>query len=401
MAEPVVARRQKLLTAIRRKLYQVDMAAVKQVAASLELDKEECLDLEGETMTTDVIIAAVEAKMEKSLKEEDKGITLLTFTFGCLLEQEIDFEQTPETRGDVSVSTTRSWRKDFKIHGQIGDAEGNIGYMSFLRQVMVAEEKGHTESEIISGVIQAISPSARVRGYLEGRHDLTLPILQTIIRTFYQEKTATELYQDLCTLVQGQKETVQDFVFRALELQQKILFSSREDGSSSYNDVLVSKQFRQAVSTGIREEAIKLEIHQALESSANDEALLKTVNDITKRHMERQNKIGKVDVKSASSSTTGISENVLKELQALRVEVKQLKSLQGNLNKSGDVNTTDKPSQSSQRTPAGQRPKRARGCDTCQSSGQGSRCSHCYKCGGDGHYRRNCRASGNAEGSLQ
>ena len=108
-------------------------------------------------------------------------------------------------------------------------------FMSFLRQLEVAKDKGYKESEIIDGIIRAIQPGCRLRGYIEGIESLTLSVAQAIIRSFYHEKSSTELYQELCNLSQSAKESCQDFLLRALELRQKINFASKEATDFAYD----------------------------------------------------------------------------------------------------------------------------------------------------------------------
>lgn len=48
----------------------------------------------------------------------------------------------------------------------------------------------------------------QLRNYLEGKADLTLPTLRRILRCHYQEKSATDLYKQLSSEVQGARETV-------------------------------------------------------------------------------------------------------------------------------------------------------------------------------------------------
>ena len=64
--------------------------------------------------------------------------------------------------------------------------------MSFLRQVESGTATGCTERNIIDAISQAIQAGSKVRGYLEGRGDFTLSVVQAIIRGFYHEKSSTE-----------------------------------------------------------------------------------------------------------------------------------------------------------------------------------------------------------------
>ena len=57
-----------------------------------------------------------------------------------------------------------------------------------------------------------------------------LPTVIKIIRAHYQEKNASELYASLSSLVQTPNEEPQNFLLRALNLREKILFASKQEG---------------------------------------------------------------------------------------------------------------------------------------------------------------------------
>lgn len=81
-------------------------------------------------------------------------------------------------------------------------------------------QKGYKPSEVVDAVVRAINPGMQLRRYLEGLENLTLPHLRRILRSHYQEKSATELYWQLSTLVQEPQEGLQSFLIRALDTRQ-------------------------------------------------------------------------------------------------------------------------------------------------------------------------------------
>lgn len=142
--------------------------------------------------------------------------------------------------------TPAHWHKEFKISGQIGEPgqKDRLTFSSLARQIEHGLLKGFPETEIVDAVIRAIVPGMQLRSYLEGKSDLKLPTLRRILRCHYQEKRATELYKQLSSEVQGIKETPQNFLIRALDLRQKILFASQESESGlRYDPVLVQTCF--------------------------------------------------------------------------------------------------------------------------------------------------------------
>ena len=66
-------------------------------------------------------------------------------------------------------------------------------------------------------------PGMRLKSYLEGMGDLTLSWLRRILRSHYQEKSATELYQK----VTGATGESTKLLIRALDSRQKIPFAPK------------------------------------------------------------------------------------------------------------------------------------------------------------------------------
>ena len=141
-------------------------------------------------------------------------------------------------------------------------------------------------------VIRAISPSMQLRSYLETISDLTLARLRRILRSHYQEKSATELYRQLTTVVQAAQESPQSFLIRALDLRQKVLFASKEAGAKiSYDESLVQKLFLHSLETGLHQEAVRTELRHFLQQpDITDESLIEQMNLIVSTETEHQKK---------------------------------------------------------------------------------------------------------------
>lgn len=186
------------------------------------------------------------------------------------------------------------WRKDFKIAGQIGEPgqKDKLTFSSLARQIESGFSKGYQEDEIIDAVIRAITPGLQLRSYLEGKSDLTLPVLRRILRSHYQERGATELYKQLSSEVQSSKETSQNFLLRAMDLRQKILFASQEAESGlKYDPVLVQSLFMHTILTGLQSDNIKNDMQPyLLQTATSDEVLLEKVNVACANEKERQDK---------------------------------------------------------------------------------------------------------------
>jgi hypothetical protein len=293
------------------------------------------------------------------------------------------------------------YRKDFKIAGQISDAKG-LSFVSLVRQIETGLRKGFKEPDIIEGVMRAIVPGLPLRDYLEGRHDLSLVSLRKILRSHYQEKSATELYTEMVNSTQG-KEDAQEFLLRLLSIKQKILFVSKEEGNEIYYDEkLVNPVFMNTFYIGLKEETIRREMKPKLETKLNDDELIQAMSTIVSRERDRKTRLGKdaVRVHQVSESecrekpAKSVKEGVLwTELQELKAEIAEIKSSRTNNAASGS---------GSERSTQQNR----LGCDKCQREQKETRCTHCWICGSDEHFKAGCKQrrknnlSGKGRGSL-
>ena len=249
--------------------------------------------------------------------------------------------------------TAPSWHKDFKISGQIGELgqKDRLTFSSLARQIEHGLNKGFPELEIVDAVIRAISPGMQLRSYMEGKANLTLPTLRRILRAHYQEKSATDLYKQLTSEVQGIKETPQNFLIRAFDLRQKILFASQEAESGlKYDPGLVQNMFLHTVLTGLQSDNIKRDLQPYLEQTdISDELLLERMNMACAYEAERQSKrksLGQqqrpITIHSAQSSDAPVEKKeklpvqqnsgkihpmVLSQLEEMRSEMSLLKDL--------------------------------------------------------------------------
>ena len=127
-----------------------------------------------------------------------------------------------------SLLCHKSWKtRHFKIVGQIGHPDKKD--TSLTRPVDSGLKQGYSEQEIVDEVIHAISAGLVLRSYVGTFKDFSLERLRKILRNHYGVKNSTELYQSLASICQGPKESPQEFLMRALDLQQKILFSGTQD----------------------------------------------------------------------------------------------------------------------------------------------------------------------------
>ena len=414
---------------LRATICTLDEASLRELCAELQIElKEETGRLaliQRITKYLDVEELNVEKlqKLKEAIADKKKPPTKI--------KSEKETGQEPGFH-EASVSTPKgsttipSFKKEFKISGQIGDSrqKDRLSFTSLAHQINAGLDRGHQEKEVTEAVIRAINPGLRLRSYLEGKPDLTLATLRKILRSHYQEKGATEMYQLLSSGAQEGGETPQEFLVRLLDLKQKVLFASQEAGSNlKYDPKLVHCMFLHSLLTGLRSDSIKLEVKPYLQNAeVTDEELFEKLNVAVSNEMERWQKLGTrreeptrqglvqqvAQLPSSSknqSSAEGktlekpVKVDLLAEVRAMKAELAAIRETMGNQRNTG-------PNQ--YRFVEWER-ARPRGCLKCQREGVEYRCDHCYKCGKQGHFSYHCaqpwvqrseNLQGNGRGSL-
>lgn len=188
----------------------------------------------------------------------------------------------------------------------------------------------------MDGVIRAISGGMVLRSYVETYKDLSLERLRKILKNHYGVKNSTELYQNLASICQGPKETPQEFLMRALDLRQKILFSNTQDQSEDnlvYETDHIQKLFLRTVETGLQDENVRVRVRSYLrDSKISDEELTLKVNHAVSTENERarklrsQNRPKSAQVSQVAEKADDKSQDkILKTLETLKAEVETQK----------------------------------------------------------------------------
>ncbi|CAI5644958.1 unnamed protein product [Oreochromis niloticus] len=218
------------------------------------------------------------------------------------------------------------WQKDFKISGQIGEPgqKDKLTFSSLAHQIENGLSRGYSELDIVDAVIRAILPGLQLRSYLEGKAQLTLPTLRRILRSHFQEKSATELYKELASKVQTPKETAQSFLMRVLDLKQKVLFASQESESGlKYDPALVQRMCLHTILTGFQSDSVRIDMQPLLlDSKTPDELLLERLNMACANEAERKNKKRCL----ASQTATSVSAVQSDDVSPAKNPVKEVKA---------------------------------------------------------------------------
>lgn len=191
-------------------------------------------------------------------------------------------------------------RREFRISGQIGEGgqRDRLSYTNLLHQIENSLRKGHSEPEVIEAVIRTFSPGLKLHDMLEIKTDLTLTQFKTTLKGHYREDDTSDLYQKLINISQKQKESPQDFLFRAIELKDRLLYISRGKGEEHYGADLVKRKFLRSVGTGLLNDNIKFQITSLLDNpDVTDETLIERLNEAVNLEAERLNKLKRNNAK--------------------------------------------------------------------------------------------------------
>ena len=290
-------------------------------------------------------------------------------------------------------------KRDLRISGTIGGQgqKDQLSYISLTRQIHSAMGKGYKEREIVDAIIRAIAPGVQLRDYLEAMRDSGLASVMKIIRAHYHEKSAAELYTSLANLVQSPSEEPREFLLRALNLREKIIFASHEEHSKlKYDDAQCQSLFLHALETGLISNNLRSRMRPLLKTTdVKDEDLIAELNIAVTEEAERNSKLGlgakqkakiaQVEKKSPKPddppTKVDPTEQLIKEMRALKADVATLRQEM----------TKQKDRESASGGGAhggGPRQDRPRGCEKCVRDGKN--CTHCWKCGASDHYAYRC-----------
>ncbi|KAI2652209.1 Gag-Pol polyprotein [Labeo rohita] len=419
-----------------------------------------------ENKTRRTLIRLVEKKLDDIEETEDKEVflqcleELLSLIDSLIQSTKAASNITPDEPNELDMLKEKYSRLQMEQAQARQTLEGEIVAMEqrlreetraatvtlpVLPEMESGLRKGHSETEIIEAVTRAVSPGLHLRDMLEIKRDLTLPTLKTILRGHYKVDPPSDLLQKLMNITQDPKESAQNFLFRGIELREKLLWKlSEEDEGEQFSLELIQRKFLRSIETGLLSEAVKLQLKPYLSNPRiKDEELIERVNEASNLEQERQQKLkknvmsksprlseiqtnicpvesqlhsrGYMDPKSNDSSpavkadSTSISKksqvkqkeadpSMSQLIEQLRAEVLEMKRM---------VNETMETAKAKGRAerviPVNA--NRLRGCRACQEARAGEQCNHCFRCGQEGHLSRGCRRpreqQGNGRGLLR
>ena len=386
-------------TAILRAIAEV-IDEVDQTDQKLALFKSlnEVLPENHQARLAHIISAGLTSNIEKELLDrnrvgtEQSVVTEQTRQFGQdgSVKQEAVRDTTFELLRTLGIgnSETSMYRREFKISGSIGDGTPReLNYINLCSQINDGKKKGYHPDEIGSAVKRAITPGTGLRTYLDSQPSISLDSMLQFLRSYFREKSPTELFNELTSICQKTEEDASTFLLRALEIRQKVLVASQAEGMISYDTELVRSMFLHSVRTGIRQDSVRTHMQPFLDSSRKygDEVLIREINVASSEETERTMKQRQIvdekrKVKVAAAEVPGEVVDTLRELR------EELKSLRNEVSEMKQERLKCKSSTSQK-----ERSCKKSSCEACKKDGK-NQCSHCWKCGQDGHMSRNCQS---------
>ena len=303
---------------------------------------------------------------------------------------------------NLTVPMTNILRRDFKISGLIGDPNdrNTMTYISLVKQIDAGQTKGFNDSEIVEGVIKAMTPSLKLKRYLDSMQNLTLKDLKEILQAHYGRKSTTDLFTELAKLSQTVEEDALTFLTRALALRQQVIFACDQGRGSEihYTPEQVQSLFLRRLELGMRDPTIRAKMGPHLTSTGiSDQRLITTLSDIISREEEHRQLIGGVrpkarinEVEVAGFCDENSSNKSKKEPKAGALQTKveamevQIKGLSEKMDKLL-INQVE-----AQYNISSFRRKRRPACTKCKQESKEESCSHCFGCGSGEHFKQNC-----------
>ena len=273
--------------------------------------------------------------------------------------------------------------------------------------------KGYSEEDICEEVIRITSPDIPLREMLEGNENLTIAKLRKILRTHFHEKDSSKLFEELQKASQNGSQDATQFVQSLIRLKQRILFVSKEIGSSvQFSEAAVNTQFVRSLLSGLKNNNIRNDLKAVVTTEMEDEDLLELLDVAVTNEEERLQKWGasasaksavinrvdsEVDSLNVSSSSDGSCSScsqkpnvkhqpkndhnpILNKLEEIQVTVNRVATFEEKLDK---VDLLEKEVADLKKQVGNQSKRKGKfGCDTCRENHRARSCKHCYSCGG-------------------
>lgn len=119
---------------------------------------------------------------------------------------------------------------------------------------------------------------------LVNKEGLTIPELKSFLQSHLNERSSSELFQELMCGKQSDNETPQQFLYRLIGLKQKLIFLSKQAATDlEYDEQTIQNVFLRTIyqGMGVKYNQFRTELKPLLTNRlVTDEALLRQVTQI-------------------------------------------------------------------------------------------------------------------------
>lgn len=305
--------------------------------------------------------------------------------------------------------------REFKIQGgQISDSTSDISYTSVTKQIDEGLAANHSENDIIRGVLRVIKPG-NFKDMLINKEALTISELKSFLQSHLNERSSSELFQELMCGKQNDNETPQQFLYRLIGLKQKLIFLSKQAVTDlEYDEQTIQNVFLRTIYQGMgaKYNQFRTELKPLLTNRlVTDEALLRQVTQIASDESERQRRLGQAARQRVSNALSAQCESSRgkdrddskqnDQTETIRQLSAQIEALTKTVESLAKARMTEGQSKALDAQP--QQRQRRRTCPKCSSKDVTS-CNHCFVCGEEGHRAVGClrreKRSGNDQRPL-
>ncbi|KAL4008811.1 hypothetical protein ACER0C_002663 [Sarotherodon galilaeus] len=442
---------------IQNQLHQLTRVANRDLLHKLAVScqEEEVEDVPGEDATEvelfDFIVDFLRSKRLKSL--EDQGMSRL-LAFRDLIDDlqapqvTVELGQASDEGDAVSVSETEPAvvasvmnkrvptsviadpvtglvkltdvaallpHREFKIHGgQISDSASDLSFNCLCKQIDEGLAEGFSEAEVLRTVLKVIKPGT-FKDMLMTKDTLTLAELKRFLKAHLRDKSSTELFQELSNAKQLDKESPQQFMYRLMGVKQRIMFASKQGTDFQYDSKLVQGVFLHSLYQGMNEKCsyIRRDLQPHIsDMNVTDDFILEVITRSLREDTERKTRLGQVCKQKAISINTAQLDSdkqnaiqVQAEVQANRSAIQELTAQVSSLAKSLEKAITPVVNVATENTynplphiKQSAKPEVKGKCHQCVSQGHDT-CSHCFRCGKEGHRAIGCLQKGTLSGN--
>lgn len=322
-------------------------------------------------------------------------------------------------KGLVNLSELKSLlpHREYKIHGgQISDFDSELSYNVLCKQIDEGLTEGFTEAEVIRTVLKIIKPGT-FKDMLVTKDTLTVAELKRFLKAHLREKSSTELFQELSNAKQNDKETPQQFMYRLMGLKQRVLIASKNSSGFHYDNHLVQGVFLHSLYQGMNEKCsfVRRDLKPHIsDPSVTDDSILELITKAVSEDAERQSRLGQsqkpktVNANVAQVEKDKSSVKMQTEVQANRAAIQELTAQVSSLTKSLEkaltpmvnaVTENARPTVPASKQPAPKSEVKGK-CQKCIAQ-EIEHCTHCFKCGKEGHRAIGCLQKSNVSGNSK